>query len=673
MTLMNDSLYFNGINSLNIIASNELWKSDGTSAGTVLVKDINPNSYQGSGIKYLTNVNDTLYFSASNGVNGHELWMSDGTSAGTVMVGDIYPGNSNSYPQYLTNVNGTLFFTANNNILGTELWVSDGTNAGTMLVKDIAYSNNSSYPNYLVDVNGTLFFTADDRVNGEELWKSDGTSTGTVMVKDITANSFDSRPRNLTNVNGTLFFSANDSGTNGTELWKSDGTTAGTVLVKDINPNGHTVFNNFYAFKGELFFSANDGVNGMELWKSDGTATGTILMKNINTGSASSMPGYFFAADDTLYFSADNGVNGTELWKTDGTIAIVELAADIQSGPSSSFPTNLINVSGRGLFFSATTPAYGRELWRFGACLSTTAIDSIIACNSYTWIDGITYTQSIKTAKDTLVNAAGCDSIVTLNLKINNTTNGIDTIAACETFTWIDGITYTSSNNTAIDTLINTVGCDSIISLDLTINSPTTATDVQTACKSFTWIDGITYTSNNNTAIDTLQNKAGCDSIVTLDLTINVADTSTSVNQDTMIANAVGAAYQWLDCNNNYAAIPNATAKQFIPTEGGSYAVEVTENGCTDTSFCMVSTVGLSENWLATQLSIFPNPVSDQLHLKSLHVKIINVVVLDVKGSIVKRLDGNIQLINTSDLRKGVYHLRISTTEGVVYKKIIKM
>ena len=70
----------------------------------------------------------------------------------------------------------------------------------------------------------------------------------------------------------------------------------------------------------------------------------------------------------------------------------------------------------------------------------------------------------------------------------------------CDSFTWIDGNTYTSSNNTAIYTLINSNGCDSVINLDLTINYSNSSTDVINSCDSFTWIDGNTYTSSNNTA-----------------------------------------------------------------------------------------------------------------------------------------------------------------------------
>ena len=119
----------------------------------------------------------------------------------------------------------------------------------------------------------------------------------------------------------------------------------------------------------------------------------------------------------------------------------------------------------------------------------------------------------------------GCDSLVTLDLTINNSVSGTDTQIACGSYTWIDGNTYTASNNSATFTIPNgsVNGCDSIVTLDLTINNSVSGTDTQVACGSFTWIDGNTYNTSNNSATFNIIGGAanGCDSIVTLDLTIN--------------------------------------------------------------------------------------------------------------------------------------------------------
>lgn len=157
----------------------------------------------------------------------------------------------------------------------------------------------------------------------------------------------------------------------------------------------------------------------------------------------------------------------------------------------------------------------------------STAIDIVTACSSFTWINGVTYNSSTNTPTFTIPNGAanGCDSIVTLNLTINLPQSGVDTRTACNSFTWINGITYNSSTNIPTFTIPNGAanGCDSIVTLNLTINLPQSGVDIRTACNSFTWINGVTYNSSTNTPTFTLPNGAvnGCDSIVTLNLTIN--------------------------------------------------------------------------------------------------------------------------------------------------------
>src|SRR5262249_13146148 len=195
-------------------------------------------------------VNWTLFFSAWDDTHGTELWKSDGTATGTVLVKDISAGSLNGFPYIsspcnLTNVNGTLFFSADDRTHWWELWKSDGTAAGTVLVKDI-YPGGPSYPGSLTNVNGTRFFSAWGGTHGVVLWESDATAAGTTLAKDIFPGGFtgyfggyyinSSHPGNLTNVNGTLFFTA--LGADGNGLWKSDGTEAGTVLAKEITYAG---------------------------------------------------------------------------------------------------------------------------------------------------------------------------------------------------------------------------------------------------------------------------------------------------------------------------------------------------------------------------------------------------------------------------------------------------
>src|SRR5439155_1240116 len=138
----------------------QLWKTDGTTAGTTFLF--------GGVESDLAVLNGKLLFAGYDTATGTELWQSDGTVAGTALVKDIYPGSGSSYPRYLTNVNGTVYFGANDGTHAFGIWKSDGTAAGTVLVADIKPGNGDS--NNLTLAGGYLFFEADDGFHGPELW-----------------------------------------------------------------------------------------------------------------------------------------------------------------------------------------------------------------------------------------------------------------------------------------------------------------------------------------------------------------------------------------------------------------------------------------------------------------------------------------------------------------------
>ncbi len=145
---------------------------------------------------------------------------------------------------------------------------------------------------------------------------------------------------------------------------------------------------------------------------------------------------------------------------------------------------------------------------------------------------------------------------------------------------------------------------------------PTTSSMSETACNSYHWMEsGQTYTNSGSYNV-ILQNSAGCDSIITLNLTIDAVDNSiTQLNDSILEANSMGAQYQWLDCNNNYALISGETSQSFIATSNGNYAVQITENGCIDTSVCIpITTLSIVMNEQAS-VAISPNPTSDKIYV----------------------------------------------------------
>jgi len=217
-------------------------------------------------------------------------------------------------------------------------------------------------------------------------------------------------------------------------------------------------------------------------------------------------------------------------------------------------------------------------------CITNTT-DTQSACYSFDWIDGNTYTSDNNTATHTFPSLNGCDSVVTLDLTI--TTVGTDTQLACDSLTWIDGITYTSDNNTATYTLTNVDGCDSVVTLDLTVNYTTYYTDIIDACGTYTWIDGITYSLDNDTAIYILTGVEGCDSVVTLNLnifdlpTILVTDSTVCKWSEVSLTAFGGETYEWFNANG-------AISNEVQVTDSSFYIVIGTDvNGCenTDTMF----------------------------------------------------------------------------------------
>jgi ELWxxDGT repeat protein len=408
LTVADNVLYFFANNGVN---GYELWRSDGTAAGTTMVKDIKSgvgNSFEHHYSSYLTAVNNVVYFSAYNGVNGQELWRSDGTATGTTMVKDINISRG-SHPLSLTAIGNTLYFPATNGVAnGYELWKSDGTAAGTVMVKDISSGTNDAFNSYypnLVSVGNILYFAANDSgINGHELWRSDGTEAGTLMVKDINPGGGNSFSNNLTAIGNMLYFFAN-SGT-GEKLWRSDGTAAGTVMVKDITPNTSVVSKNLTVVGNVLYFSASNGTNGYELWRSNGTAAGTVMVKDINPGISASIDNSpnFTVAGSLLYFRANNGVNGYELWRSNGTAAGTFMIKDIYLGNNDSLhPYSNITANGNVLYFRANNGVNGYELWRSdGTAAGTTMVKDIYPGAAHS----INYANSIAVSNFAVMNNA---------------------------------------------------------------------------------------------------------------------------------------------------------------------------------------------------------------------------------------------------------------------------
>ncbi|HRE88128.1 MAG TPA: hypothetical protein PK095_03225, partial [Myxococcota bacterium] len=398
----------------------ELWKTDGTVAGTVLLKDINTTAVGASSnpVALVAVGPNHVFFRADDGINGLELWRTDGTAAGTVLVTDIAPGVDPSTPNFITSLDGTrivfaamaspasgielwtatttsspaspatllkelhttanissspqsfalmggkLYFQASDTLLGRELFVTDGTTAGTTLVKDVRSDGHATPASLTLLGTDRLLFSATETATGSELYVTDGTAAGTTRLTDIAPGILSASPTNLRVLGNSVIFSAY-SPTTGRELYISDGTAGGTTLLKDIRVGAGNSNPSALVLVGTKgIFQAGDDAGGIEVWMTDGTPSGTNRLLDVRPGTANSNAGAFVAIDTSnLWFIGNEGVNGSEPWRSNLTAGGTYLIQDINTlGPA--WGGSVLMVNGT-VFFTATDGVGGVELWKY--------------------------------------------------------------------------------------------------------------------------------------------------------------------------------------------------------------------------------------------------------------------------------------------------------------------
>ncbi len=221
---------------------------------------------------------------------------------------------------------------------------------------------------------------------------------------------------------------------------------------------------------------------------------------------------------------------------------------------------------------------------------------------------------------------------------------------------------------------LESIGNADIYFLKLNACSPSATTDEITSCISYTWTDGVTYYEDNNSATQNLLNIDGCDSIVTLDLTINEVDITTTAIGGVITSNETGAVYRWLDCNNDYSEIDGESSANYTPTEDGDYAVEVTVGECVDTSECVsIDGVGVSEEALLDNITIYPNPNNGLVNIDLRHIQDAAVKVYSANGSLVYQVNdiANQFYSFELDVQSGIYFVETQTSLGLRQFKLI--
>ncbi|TAJ02734.1 MAG: hypothetical protein EPO68_17955 [Planctomycetota bacterium] len=453
----------------NLPTGAEPWVSDGTTAGTHMLADVFPGDSSGLPLQSYGPQGAALggftFFAAYTPASGTELWRTDGTAAGTSLVLEIGNGATGSQPTSLVTHGGYVYFLAEN-ASGMNVWRTDGTSAGTTIALDMAgaFGTHLGSLDMLISAAGRLWlweltgpttrrlFCSDGTLAGTQIvrsftavlplnssaigigfggklyfalrtspvqllpdrgvWVSDGTAAGTHKVHteqgtawiaptaskvvfastspqgDWLLHATDGTAAGTTSLgqyklwvsvnpneslepapigNGVCFSALRVGGSGGYELEFTDGTAAGTYPMVDINPGpAHAQCERLTAWNGRVYFTAFEPQRGRELWRSDGTPAGTRLVADLTPGSESTVFDYhpsFQSMPGGLSFGAAVGATGQEPWITDGTSAGTKLLANIAPDAAASSNIALVERLGTRAVFTAHDGVHGRELW----------------------------------------------------------------------------------------------------------------------------------------------------------------------------------------------------------------------------------------------------------------------------------------------------------------------
>jgi hypothetical protein len=291
------------------------------------------------------------------------------------------------------------------------------------------------------------------------------------------------------------------------------------------------------------------------------------------------------------------------------------------------------------------------------------------ACEDYTVPSGDeTYTSSGKYF-DTLNMQQNKDSIIIIDLALSEQIQSTVDTTTCNAYTAPSGKKVYSKSGQYKDTIPTSGICDRIITINLTIEDSTVTRIKKASCKQYTVPSGDETYYSSGTFQDTVSNGKICDSILLIDLAINSVDTGVTRFNQTLKSNVGGGIYQWLDCNNNFKAISGETGQSFTPQKPGDYAVKITKNGCTDTSQCysIQNVGGVLENDFGASLKYYPNPTNGRVKVKlKKRYEAITATVSDLSGKTVdkKTFKGTKRFPIQIEGEKGYYILSIESEKG---------
>lgn len=327
------------------------------------------------------------------------------------------------------------------------------------------------------------------------------------------------------------------------------------------------------------------------------------------------------------------------------------------------------SIDGGNTWTAVLNPNNGTTQWRGETTWINTVISDPIWANQASLRFGFRFVSGTSASGADLDPGYAIDEIEITGYTLCASSSSSITATACDSYTTPSGVVLTNSS-VYTDTITNVSGCDSLITINLTIGNGF-GTITETACNAYTAPSGQVFTSSG-TYTDTITTVGGCDSVITISLQIDLLDTSVTTLGLSLSSNdtTVGTTYQWLDCSTGLAVV-GATNQTFTPSFNGNYAVVLMQGSCMDTSACQpVFGVGFQEARLKSDWRLYPNPTSGEvvidfgqlLSIEAIHISnSLGQVILEM-GTVHK------QKINfdINEFPNGMYFVKIETSEGIV-------
>jgi hypothetical protein len=550
---------------------------------------------------------------------------------------------NNSNNNYVSNASSTLSFITGSNSTSGMQYIYQLSDAMGGIINTKTYNMSGITFSCSAALNSTnLLIGAKNSAGKSIVYRFNSTINDTVWRYIETANGFESQIKLVVAENASSFYLLSNSSqdiivrkinaANGNLIWKSiyNGSLSNVDFGQDITFDSNR--NQLIVTGYETYGNTANRVPLIVKLDTLGTFIDTVKVMNSSNYLNGCFNEVLCLSDGSVVTggSFNSSVNGISALLNIANNPIEEVYETVNQCSNYFWPVNNQNytISGNYNYFSQNNPD---TIYHLNLSINSTSfVESQSSCNSYTWpLNGLTYSSSGQYI-DTIPNAAGCDSIITLNLTILQPTYGNDVQTTCDSLVWIDGITYYSNNTTATYIITNAAGCDSIITLNLTLLQPTYGIDVQNDCDSLIWIDGITYYSNNSTATHIIPNSAGCDSIITLNFTIVPAQPLILANSFSLPSdanNCIGQAAITVSGNADFElTIDNGL--QIVTTSGysvldnlcpGVHDLKITDN-CGDTLHTALL-IPVDSNY------VYNNPYLDSMAVDSLGATLTNCTI----------------------------------------------